>query len=94
MAQLFSTLFFPIFPFALHVGVAVMFTAVALYLSSAGTPEYKIAFQTSSNNNAAGRYESEASYVKSLSVALSIFVFRLPYVKMEQILALVLEQNK
>lgn len=42
VGQMCSTIFWPIFPFTLHLGVVVWFAAVAMYLSSAGTQVYMI----------------------------------------------------
>ena len=47
MAQLFSTLFFPVFPFLLHILVVLVFMAIALHLSSAGEAQYKVAYPVS-----------------------------------------------
>ncbi len=42
VAQLFSTLFFPIFPFILHVVIVLSFACVAVGLASAKEPEYRV----------------------------------------------------
>ena len=44
VANMLTTLFFPIVPFLFQCVVVAMFTVVALYLSSAGIPEYRVAY--------------------------------------------------
>ena len=50
IAQVFSTVFWPIVPFALHIVVLLWFGAVACYLSTAGQTEYRIQYNTTGNN--------------------------------------------
>ncbi len=42
VSSIISTLFFPVFPFVMHVFVVLAFAFVALSLSSAGEAEYKV----------------------------------------------------
>ena len=44
---MYSTMFFPVVPFILHLVVVLWFALVALYLSSAGEKVYTINFDVS-----------------------------------------------
>lgn len=44
VGQMFSTLFFPLVPFCSQIVVVLFFAGVAVYLSSAGQPEYRISY--------------------------------------------------
>ena len=46
---MYSTMFFPVVPFILHLVVVLWFALVALYLSSAGEKVYTINFDVSTH---------------------------------------------
>ena len=50
VGQSISSLFFPLLPFLLQLVVFAWFLIVALYLSSWGIPEHRIAFNDRSTN--------------------------------------------
>lgn len=60
VGQMFSTLFFPVVPFVLHVAVVFSFAAVALYLSSAGQAEYKVAYHVENEHLTRGLQSAPA----------------------------------
>lgn len=49
VGQMFSTLFFPIVPFLFQLIVAGWFLAIAMYLSSSGVSEFRVAIQEKGN---------------------------------------------
>ena len=51
IGQVFSTIFWPVFPFLLHAIVLLWFGGVACYLQSAGNTEYKIYYNSTVLNS-------------------------------------------
>ena len=51
IAQVFSTIMWPVFPFLLHIIVLLWFGGVACYLQSAGNSEYRIHYNSSVLNS-------------------------------------------